>query len=301
MKPTDALFLLLLSAIWGASFLFMRVSSPEFGPIALVAVRMIGAVLVVLPFLLNASFRQRVWQSKGPLTVLGFFNHVIPFTLLSFATLRLDAGFTSLINATTPMFAAIVGALWFATPINRQQSFGLLIAFLGVFILSADKLTFKDSGPGWAILAGLVATFCYGISVNYSKRNLSHLSASEITVGSMFASSVMLLIPGLVFWPEQSPSSTAWISALLLAAVCTALAFLLFFRVLASAGAIASSTVTFLVPVFCHWLGRQPTGREYFYSADSRYDRYLDRYSNHPTNTTVSAGCSSIGIILKAF
>jgi drug/metabolite transporter (DMT)-like permease len=250
MKRTDAVLLLLLSAIWGASFLFMRVASPEFGPVPLVFIRMSVATLVVFPFLLNTKFRQTVFKNIKLLAILGLLNHVIPFTLLSFSTLRLEAGFTSLINATTPMFTAMVGAMWFVTPINRQQVLGLLVAFFGVFVLSADKLSFTNQGPGWAILAGLVATFCYGLSVNFSKKKLNHLSASEITVGSMMASSVILLLPSLFLWPEQSPSMNAWISALLLAVVCTAVAFLLFFRVLASSGAIASSTVTFLVPLF---------------------------------------------------
>jgi len=250
LQTRDALFLLLLSAIWGASFLFMRIASPEFGPVALVFVRMFGAVLAVLPLLLKSQIRQRILQNVRELTTLGVLNHVIPFCLLSFATLRLEAGFTSLINATTPMFTAIVGALWFMTPINKQQILGLVVAFSGVFILSADKLTFTSNGTGWAIIAGLVATFCYGMSVNYSKKNLSHLSASEITIGSMAASATILFIPAMFLWPDVNPSTTAWVSALLLAVVCTALAFLLFFKVLANSGAMASSTVTFLVPIF---------------------------------------------------
>lgn len=250
MKKTDILLLTILSAIWGASFLFMRIASPEFGPVALICVRMTGAVSIVLPFLLSQKFRARVAAHALPLSLLGIMNHVIPFTLLAFATTRLEAGFTSLINATTPMFTAIAGAAFFATAISRSQVVGLAIAFCGVFILSFDKLSFTAGGAGWAILAGLGATFCYGISVNYSKRHLSGLSASEITVGSMLASTLILLVPGWWFWPEVQPSQEAWISAILLATVCTAIAFLLFFRVLASAGAIASSTVTFLVPVF---------------------------------------------------
>lgn len=250
MRKIDILMLALLSAIWGASFLFMRIASPEFGPVALICVRMSGAVIIVLPFLLGRTFRHRVISHAGRLTLLGIMNHVIPFTLLAFATTRLEAGFTSLINATTPMFTAITGAVFFATAIQRSQIIGLAIAFSGVFILSFDKLSFTAGGVGWAIVAGLGATFCYGISVNFSKRHLSGLSASEITVGSMLASSLILLIPGWWFWPEVQPSQSAWISAILLATVCTAIAFLLFFRVLASAGAIASSTVTFLVPVF---------------------------------------------------
>jgi len=228
----------------------MRVASPEFGPITLVFLRMFIALLVVSPFLLKPTFRTTLWQNLKPLSLLGLLNHVLPFCLLAFATLRLEAGFTSLINATTPIFAAMVGAIWFATPINRQQLLGLVFAFSGIFVLSADKLTFSAGGTGWAILAGLGATFCYGLSLHFSKRKLSHLSAREITVGSMAASSTMLILPGIWFWPAINPSTTAWLSAILLAVVCTAIAFLLFFRLLASAGPMASSTVTFLVPLF---------------------------------------------------
>lgn len=250
MQRLDALVLLLLSAIWGASFLFMRVASPEFGPIPLILVRMGVAFLTLIPFLLNRAFRQKLMVHAGPLAILGILNQAIPFSLLSFATLRLEAGFTSLINATTPIFTAIVAALLFASRINRQQVLGLVIAFIGMFVLSADKLNFTAGGTGWAILAGLGATFCYGLAVNYSHRTMSGLNAREIAVGSMFFSSLVLLVPGLWLWPEQSPSVEAWISALLLATFCTSLAFLLFYKVMRSAGAVASSTVTFMVPVF---------------------------------------------------
>lgn len=250
MQSKDAFLLLILSAIWGASFLFMRIASPEFGPIALIFIRMFGAVIVVLPLLAEHQLRRSVLSHAGRLTVLGVLNHVLPFCLLAFATLRLEAGFTSLINATTPLFTAIIGAFWFRSMITRQQMIGLFIAFIGVFILSGDKLTFSSNGSGWAILAGLLATFCYGLSVHYSKTYLSHLRPKDITVGSMMASSTLLFIPALIFWPESPPSMQGWMSALLLAVVCTAIAFLVFFRVLASIGPNAAVTVTFLIPVF---------------------------------------------------
>lgn len=250
MSPVHLTLLLLLSAIWGASFLFMRVASPEFGPVTLILLRMGLAVIAISPLFLNRDRLIRLWQNKKGLTVLGLLNHVIPFCLLAFATLSLEAGFTSLINATTPLFAAMVGAAWFATPIGKRQLIGLVIAFIGIFVLSADRLVFTLGGTGWAIVAGLTATFCYGISINFSKTRLSHLHANDITLGSMTASSLILLIPGLWLWPETAPSVTAWVNVTLLAVVSTALAFLLFFRLLVHVGAVASSTVTFLVPIF---------------------------------------------------
>jgi drug/metabolite transporter (DMT)-like permease len=250
MSLRGFVILLTLSAIWGASFLFMRVSSVEFGPIALVMIRMVGAALLLVPIIMGVKARKEILQNLPSLAVVSVFNHLIPFSMLSFATMRLEAGFTSLLNATTPMFTALVGWAAFNSNINRRQVWGLLIAFLGVFILSADKLKFKEGGPGWAIAAGLIATCCYGIAVHYTRRYLSHLTPITITSGSILLSGILCLVPGLWFWPAQMPGLTAWSSALLLAIFCTALAFLLFYKLLSLEGPMISTTVTFLVPVF---------------------------------------------------
>lgn len=255
MKIKDLFLLLVLSSIWGASFLFMRVAAPEFGAMPLVFIRMAGAVVFVLPLLLSRTLRKAIRTHLVPLAVLGFFNHVVPFSLLSFAMTRLEAGFTSVLNATTPIFAALIGAAFFAMSISRQQTLGLVIAIVGVAVLSLNKLTFSSGGTGWAILAVLGATTCYGIAVNFSKQHLSDLSPSAITLGSMSASAVMLVIPALFTWPEVMPSTIAWAHAISLAVLSTAIAFLLFFRILASSGAFASSTVTLLVPLFATWWG----------------------------------------------
>lgn len=250
MSLRGFLILLLLSSIWGASFLFMRVSSVEFGPIALVMIRMTGAALVLVPLVIGPKIRQQIFQHFPLLIVVSIFNHLIPFSLLSFATTRLESGFTSLLNATTPMFAALIGWMAFNSQITRRQVLGLVIAFIGVFVLSANKLEFKQGGPGWAIAAALVATCCYGIAVHFTRRHLSHLTPITITSGSIMISGLLCILPGLWFWPEQSPGWSAWSSALLLAVLCTAVAFLLFYKLLALEGAMVSTTVTFLVPIF---------------------------------------------------
>ncbi|SDO17847.1 DMT family transporter [Vreelandella arcis] len=249
MSPADALRLTLLSSLWGLSFIFMRVAVPEFGPIPLILVRMGVGALLLIPFLLSLHYLRLIWQHKGPLLILGVINHVLPFSLLALATTRLEAGFTSLINATTPIFTALLGALFFATPIIRQQYLGLALALLGVYVLSADRLDFAVGGDGWFILAVLGATFCYGIASNYSKTRLSHLPSRVLTAGSSTMSALVLLIPGIIWWPSDPISPLAWGNALALAAFSTTLAFLLYFGLIASAGATATSTVTFLVPV----------------------------------------------------
>lgn len=249
MSAIDAGRLILLSTLWGVSFLFMRVAAPEFGPVSLILVRMGVAALVLLPLFTLRRHRQLFWQYKGQLAVLSITNHVIPFSLLAYATLSLEAGFTSLINATTPLFTAMLGALLFATPVQRQQYLGLAIAFIGVYVLSANRLDFSVGGDGWSILAALGATFSYGIAGNFSKARLSHLPVQVVAAGSTLMSGLILLLPGLLLWPDNAPSLMAWGNVLALAVFSTALAFFLYFQLLASAGATATSTVTFLVPV----------------------------------------------------
>lgn len=249
MSPADTLRLILLSSLWGMSFIFMRVAVPEFGPVPLILVRMgVGAALLI-PLLLSLRYLRLVWQNKGGLLLLGLVNHVLPFSLLALATTRLEAGFTSLINATTPIFTALLGALFFATPVLRQQYLGLAMAFFGVYVLSADRLDFALGGDGWFILAVLGATFCYGVATNYSKTYLSHLPVRVLAAGSTAMSALILLVPGLLLWPTEPISGLAWANGLGLAVLSTTLAFLLYFGLIASAGATATSTVTFLVPV----------------------------------------------------
>jgi drug/metabolite transporter (DMT)-like permease len=249
MSPADSLRLLLLSSLWGMSFIFMRVASPEFGAIPLVLVRMgVGAALLV-PLLLGARYLGLVRAHWRGLLTLGLINHVVPFSLLALATTRLEAGFTSLINATTPIFTALLGAALFATPVRPQQYLGLAMAFLGVYVLSANRLDFALGGDGWFILAVLGATFCYGIASNYSKTRLGHLPVRVLAAGSSAFSALILLIPGLWLWPATPISALAWGNALALAVLSTTVAFLLYFRLIATAGATATSTVTFLVPV----------------------------------------------------
>lgn len=249
MSSADALRLILLSSLWGLSFIFMRVAAPEFGAVPLVLVRMGVGALLLLPLLMSLRYLRLIWQHKGALLLLGLVNHVLPFSLLALATTRLEAGFTSLLNATTPIFTALIGALFFATPIQRQQYVGLALALLGVYVLSADRLDFALGGDGWFIIAVMGATFCYGIAGNYSKTRLGHLPTRVLAAGSCAMSALMLLIPGLLLWPSEPITPLAWGNALALASLSTTVAFLLYFGLLASAGATTTSTVTFLVPV----------------------------------------------------
>ena len=249
MSPADSLRLLLLSSLWGFSFIFMRVAVPEFGPVSLILLRMTVGALLLVPLLANRTHLRLMRDNLLPLIILGITTTALPYTLLALATVRLDAGFTSLINAATPVATALIGMSFFATPILRQQVIGLTLALAGVAILSSGRLDFSAGGDGWFIAAALAATLSYGVGGNYSRTRLSHLPSPVLAAGACAVAAAVLLVPGILLWPQAPVSTTAWGSALALAALSTAAALLLYFRLIASAGATATSTVTMLVPV----------------------------------------------------
>ena len=250
MNTADLFRLVGLSAIWGSSFLFLRIAAPAFGPIPLIMIRIAGAALCLAPFFLDRKVREGIKNNAGHLFALGLFNSTIPFCLLAFAALSLEAGFASLLNATTPFFAALVGWAWMGHSRRWSQIFGLLIGIAGVLILVWGKLSFREGGLGWAIAAALLATFSYGIAVHYTKRFLGHVSSRVTTTGSLSLASLLILPLGFLCWPEGNPGWLPWFSAVALAALCTAFAYVIFFRIVATAGGTNASTVTFIVPGF---------------------------------------------------
>lgn len=250
MSRRDVIDFVLLSAIWGASFLFMRVAAPEFGPFALIGLRSGIAVLCLLPLVLLREGTSQMLSHVRELTVVGVVNAAIPFTLLAYAATSLTAGFTALINATTPLWAAVVGLLWLNAKLTRLQWTGLALGVIGMVVLTWGKVDFKPGGSGLAIVAGLIATLAYGFSTHYTKRKLSAVSPMGVATGSQTAGALMVLPFAVAFWPETMPSAKAWVAAVLLAVLATAFALILYFRLIARLGGQKASTVTFLIPVF---------------------------------------------------
>lgn len=250
MKAHDVMELLLLAAIWGSSFLFMRVAAPEFGPVPLIAFRVGIATVFLLAILAWRRGLSGMRGKAGHLTVVGAINSAIPFSLFAFATLHLTAGFTAVLNASVPLFGAIVAYFWLKDRLTAARVLGLVIGFLGVIVLVWGKISFRDGGSGWAILAALGASFSYGIAANYTKRFLNGVDPFAIATGSQIAATLLLLPLAILFWPEQMPSLKSWLSVLVLGIACTGIAYILFFRLIAHVGPARAVAVTYLLPVF---------------------------------------------------
>lgn len=254
MRSRDLADLFALAALWGASFLFMRYAAPAFGPIALVQVRVTIAAGVLGLLLLWRGDRAALRSHAGPLAFVGVMNSALPFVLLTFATLYVTGGFASILNATTPMWAALIGWVWLRERIRPLQWLGLGIGVVGVAGLLWGRIDFRPQGSQWqatlAIGAALLGAVAYGTSATYAKRRLAGVPPLVVAAGSQVAATIVLLPFALVAWPAQTPAAGAWASAVALAVACTALAYLLYFRLIARVGAVSAAAVTFLVPIF---------------------------------------------------
>lgn len=250
MKPRDLADLVLLAALWGGSFLFMRYAAPAFGALPLMWLRVAIATVCLLPLLVWRGQVGALRARIGVVTVMGLFNSAIPFVLIAWATLSITAGLASILNATVPIMTALIGAVWLRDRLGAGRVAGLVIGMAGVVLLAADKADFKPGGSGWALLAMVGATLCYGFAANFTKRYLTGVPPMVNAAGSQIVSAVALTPFALWTWPAQTPAPLAWAAAAVLGVGCTAIAYVLFFRLIERVGASRAVTVTFLVPVF---------------------------------------------------
>jgi drug/metabolite transporter (DMT)-like permease len=257
-KPWKLDFVL-LAAIWGASFMFMRLAAVEFGAFATAGIRVGIAAAFLMP-LLWARGHVGVLLTHWKLAlVVGILNSAIPFACFSYALLSISTGLSSILNATVPLFGAVVAWLWLKDRPNGSRVLGLLIGFVGVALLAWDKASFKPdasgTASGWAVLACLLATLCYGIAASFTKRYMSGLPSLVSAAGSQIGAAVALLPLTWWFWPDHAVSPQAWAAVLALGVVCTAVAYILYFRLIERAGPSRALSVTFAIPVFAVMYG----------------------------------------------
>jgi drug/metabolite transporter (DMT)-like permease len=257
VNPVDLFRLLSLAAIWGASFLFMRIIAPVIGsiPTAFFRVSIAAAGLLVILGLMRIS-----WDFKGKLKtvmLLGVINSGIPATLYSVAAQVLPAGYSSIFNATTPLMGVLIGGLFFHERLTGAKLGGMFLGLFGVGVLTRAGPVAFDMELLMGAVACLLATTCYGFAGFLARRWLDQaggLDSRLSALGSMLGATLFLLPLFGYSVISQPPASwggwSVWLSLLGLGLGCTAFAYIIYFRLLSSVGPVKSMTTTFLIPLF---------------------------------------------------
>lgn len=242
--------LLLLAAIWGASFLFMKVAVGPLGPVWLIFSR-VGLAALFLASVAVMLRKPLPWRLHWRhYLVLGVLNTALPFLLYALAARELPASFLSIINATTPLFGALAGWVGWRVKLSRREVLGLLLGLAGVVTLVIGKTGLQPAAMNWSLLAACFAPLGYGVASHYARTHAAG-APFDLAHGNMWGAS-LLLLPAL-WWGPSTPF--AWtgtlVGALLgLGVVCTGVAYLLYFRLIERAGATVALSVTYLIPVF---------------------------------------------------
>ncbi len=252
IRVIDWLWMILLGAIWGASFLFMRLAVPEFGPIALIQLRVTVGGLFLLAIAVAQGKHRELFRSPKDIAMVGFSNSALPYTLFAFSTKFLFAGFASIINATAPFFGALISVVVLRESIPTRKWIGMLVGFCGVCVLLLGHGEFGGSGY-WFYLgvgASLLATCMYAIAAHWTKKRLQAIPSFSIATGSQLSAALMLAPFTLFYLPESMPSLRSWLAALALGWICTGLALLIYFHLIQRIGATRTMTVAYLIPLF---------------------------------------------------
>ena len=261
MSGRDWTILLLLSLIWGGSFFFVGLAVHDIAPLSLVLVRVALAAAMLWLFLLVR--RERIALPPGAawaFLVLALLNNVVPFTLFVWAQQTIPSGLASILNATTPIWGVIVAHLLTADEkATPARIAGVLLGFAGVAVMIGADLLGQLGRDLLGQLACLAATLCYALAGVHARRfQAMGVPPVAVATGQLTASALVMLPLVLVFeppWRAAPPSLQAWAAMIALALLCTSFAYILYFRLIASAGATNSLLVTFLVPIPAILLG----------------------------------------------
>jgi drug/metabolite transporter (DMT)-like permease len=248
MRRADTARLVLLAAIWGASFLFNRITAPVLGPVLTAELRTLIAGVALAVYFGFAGFNPE-WRRWGrQYVIVGILTSALPFLLWAYAALSLTAGLMSVLNATSPMWGALWSVVLLRERLNARRVVGLVIGVVGVALVTRPQP--GDSLPYTSVIAALAAAFCYGLAGASMKRWASGVPSRGMAVGTQLAAGV-LLIPFIALSPPSAaPTPLVAASMLALGLACGAIAYLLYFRLIADIGATGALTVTYLIPVF---------------------------------------------------
>ena len=250
MNTASLTRLLLLSAIWGAAFLCMRIGAPVLGPSLLIFARVGLAAVFLLLLALYLRKPLNTGRNWKHYLMLGFFNSALPFLMFAYAAQTVSASLLSILNATAPIWASAIGAIWLRSRLSPKALFGMLLGVIGVSLLVGIEAVTLPEGGIVAIVAGLGGAFSYGIATTYAKtaRSVEPFANAH---GSMWAATAVLVPFALQAGPLPTllPLHVV-IAVIALGIVCSGVAYLLYFGLIADIGAASALTVTFLVPLF---------------------------------------------------
>ena len=207
-----------LGAIWGSSFMFMRTAALEFGAMPAAFARVGIAAAFLLPLLLLRGHGPMLRKHWKLICAIGVLNSAIPFALYCFAVLAITTGLSAILNATVPLFGALIAWAWLNDRPTAPRLAGMVIGFAGVAMLAWDKASFKAGdapiSPGMAVIFCLLACVCYGIAAAATKRFLGGLPSLVTATGSQCGATLALALPALlVTLPAPLPCSSRWSTA----------------------------------------------------------------------------------------
>lgn len=236
--------------MWGSSFLFMKIAVPSMGPVAMIEARVgIGALVLTLVAWLTGRRlpRGREWI---PCFYIGAFYTAIPLLLWGYASRNANASLLSIINATAPLFGAVVARLWHGKRLSGRGNLGLALGFSGVAVLVGGEGIGAGADLSWALAAAFSGSLLYGIMANYPEFASATMPPYTNVLGSLWIAT--LLIAPLLFWfpLQQTPPAAAWGAVLMLGVMSTAIAYILFVRLIEDVGSATALTVAYLIPVF---------------------------------------------------
>jgi drug/metabolite transporter (DMT)-like permease len=250
MRPRDFAGLALLGALWGGSFLFIRVAVPALGPFLLVELRVGLAAAALLLYALAAGRVPKIRRRWRSFLILGFLNAAVPFSLISAAEIHLTASLAAILNSSTVMFTAMVAAIWMGDVLTARKLVGIVLGIVGVTVLVGWDPIPLNGVVLLSVAAMLVASLSYALGATYVKSSFSGIPPLGMAIGQLGAATALLLPSSVVSFPGEVPSSAVIFSMLGLALLSTAAAYLIYFRLIENVGPTSTVTVTLLVPVF---------------------------------------------------
>jgi len=250
VKYSQLVVLLILGALWGASFLFMRVAAPEIGAVWLIEFRALIAGLVLLPWLLNKSEITILWLKAKDLLIVGALNSALPFVLIAYITTSIAAGVASILNAIVPIVGVVFSYFFVKEKLTLLQLLGIAFGFVGVVLLMTWQQANINSPSLLMVCAALVASISYVAGAHYTKKHLVEITSIAYVGGTQLAAACLLLPLLPFFIPDHMPSMNAVISTVGLAILSTSLAFMLYFKLIQQVGPTKTLSVTYLIPIF---------------------------------------------------